>query len=110
MAQSTPSTSKSFNSDLLSLTVPSLPTPEGIEPNNSLTRVFSWFLTLSTFKLDLSNLTPQLISYPTPPGLITPSSKSVAATPPTGNPYPSCPSGNTTICFLTPGKVETFTA
>jgi hypothetical protein len=40
-----------------------------------------------------SNLTPQLISKPMPPGEITPSGSAVAATPPTGNPYPSCMSG-----------------
>src|SRR5262245_44549873 len=37
--------------------------------------------------------TPQLMSYPTPPGETTPSSGSNAATPPTGKPYPERPSG-----------------
>jgi hypothetical protein len=40
----------------------------------------------------------------------TPSSRSVAATPPIGKPYPSWPSGNTTTCFWAPGKAATFTA
>ena len=54
--------------------------------------------------------TPQLMSYPTPPGLTTPSFSSVAATPPTGNPYPSCPSGSTTTCPTMPGSDATLAA
>ena len=35
-----------------------------------------------------SSLTPQLMSYPIPPGEITPVGNLVAATPPIGKPYP----------------------
>ena len=70
----------------MSLTAPLEPTPEGIELKRSLTSSFSFERTICSVKFERSNLTPQLISYPTPPGLIIPSSASIAATPPTGNP------------------------
>src|SRR5262249_25652933 len=54
--------------------------------------------------------TPQLISNPIPPGEIAPSGKRVAATPPTGNPYPSCMSGIPRAASTIPGSVVTLTS
>src|SRR3990167_4935888 len=64
------------------------PTPDGMFANRVLTSVSSLLLISILLNPVLSNLTPQLISYPTPPGETTPSSISNAATPPIGNPYP----------------------
>src|SRR5215211_2406657 len=89
IAQLVPSTNNSSISDLVSLNAPSLPTPVGTDLNSSLIRSFSLGLKSDSLSTVLISLTPQLISYPTPPGLTTPSCRSVAATPPTGNPYPS---------------------
>ncbi|OQC62312.1 MAG: hypothetical protein BWX50_01645 [Euryarchaeota archaeon ADurb.Bin009] len=52
--------------------------------------------------------TPQLMSNPTPPGDMTPSVMSNAATPPMGNPYPQWMSGMASECFTIPGRVATF--
>ncbi len=52
--------------------------------------------------------TPQLMSNPTPPGDMTPSVLSNAATPPMGNPYPQWMSGMASECFTIPGRVATF--
>ena len=54
------------------------------------------------------SLTPQLISKPTPPGEMTPSSRENAATPPMGNPYPQWISGMARAFFMMPGIVATF--
>ncbi len=54
------------------------------------------------------SLTPQLMSKPTPPGDMTPSVMSNAATPPIGNPYPQWISGMASECFTIPGRVATF--
>ena len=44
------------------------------------------------------------MSKPTPPGLTTPSSMSVATTPPTGRPYPWWMSGMASDAFTMPGQ------
>ena len=54
------------------------------------------------------NRTPQLMSNPTPPGDMTPSVMSNAATPPMGNPYPQWISGMASEFFTIPGRVATF--
>ena len=109
-AQSTPLTITSSSSDFLSRTAPFEPTPEGMAPNRSDITSFMRGRICSSSRSVLSSLTPQLMSYPTPPGLIMPSSASMAATPPTGNPYPSCPSGSTTPCPTMPGMDATLQA
>ena len=52
--------------------------------------------------------TPQLMSNPTPPGEMTPSSRENAATPPMGNPYPQWISGMPSEYRTIPGRVATF--
>src|SRR5205809_1033535 len=49
--------------------------------------------------------TPQLMSNPIAPGLITPRSASVATTPPTGRPYPWWMSGIASAALTIPGRV-----
>ena len=55
-----------------------------------------------------SSRTPQLMSKPTPPGETTPSSTVVAATPPTGNPYPQWKSGMAMEAPTIPGRHATL--
>jgi len=72
----------------VNLNFPLEPTPEGIFEKSLFKSSSTLFCISSFLKFVLSNLTPQFISYPTPPGDITPLSTSKAATPPIGNPYP----------------------
>ena len=67
--------------------------PDGMLRLSSWTRLSSRGATVACDRLEVSSRTPQLMSYPTPPGEMTPSATRVAATPPTGKPYPSCMSG-----------------
>ena len=62
------------------------PRPDGTFSNMEFTRSLIFGLTSSTVRLVCTNRTPQLMSKPTPPGDNTPSSESVAATPPMGKP------------------------
>src|SRR4030042_777963 len=57
-----------------------------------------------------TSLTPQLTSYPMPPGEMIPFSESKAATPPMGNPYPQCMSGIASDFPTMPGRQATFAA
>ena len=59
---------------------------------------------------EASKRTPQLMSYPTPPGEMMPSCARNAATPPTGKPYPSWASGMAWAVPAMPGRVETLTS
>jgi hypothetical protein len=87
MDQLTPSDSISSRSFIESLIFLFDPSPLGTLSKISF--VSSFILDSASFlsRLVLITLTPQFMSYPTPPGLTTPfSSMSVAATPPIGNP------------------------
>ena len=48
------------------------------------------------------------MSNPIPPGDITPFSRSNAATPPIGKPYPQCASAMAYAYFTIPGSIATF--
>ena len=109
-AHRTPLVITSSSCEPLSDTAPFEPTPDGIELNRSATSSLSLGLASASDRFVRSRRTPQLMSYPTPPGLIMPSSASMAATPPTGNPYPSWPSGSTTTWPTTPGIDATLVA
>jgi len=63
-----------------------LPTPEGMFLYKASKISCLFFRKSSTLMLVERTLTPQFISYPTPPGEIIPSFKSNTATPPIGKP------------------------
>ncbi len=84
------------------------PTPVGMVRKSS--EVTSWrrARTSSAPIRVVMTRTPQLMSYPTPPGEMAPSSRSTAATPPMGNPYPQWMSGMASDHFTIPGRWATF--
>ncbi len=86
MAQLTPLVRSSLIWEPCTKILPLLPTPLGILTEIPYIILLRFFLISLEFKLVLKTLTPHEISNPTPPGDITPSSMSVAATPPIGNP------------------------
>ena len=81
-----PLASSSSISSFESLVCPPLPTPDGTCLNSSFRRSLSFGLMSCSVQSVLRSRTPQLMSYPIPPGLITPFSESTAATPPIGKP------------------------
>jgi hypothetical protein len=86
-AQRAPLVSTRSTSRLETLILPFDPMPDGTLLYIAATRVFSTSCFRSARSSPVrSNLTPQLISYPTPPGDTTPFATSNAATPPIGNP------------------------
>ena len=89
---------------------PSLPTPRGIAASRWSITARSRGCSRSRSSSGLtSRRTPHEMSNPTPPGETTPpSSMSVAATPPIGNPYPQCTSGIAKEARTIPGSVATF--
>jgi len=86
-AQRAPSvTSRAPSARSFTLIVPSLPTPAGM--SRKIWRVMSRIpsFTSSSVRFVRTSRTPQLMSYPTPPGETIPFSASKAATPPIGKP------------------------
>ena len=65
-----------------------LPTPDGMFLNNASINSSSLSSMSACLRLVFINLTPQLMSKPTPPGETIPFFSLNAATPPIGNPYP----------------------
>ena len=79
--------------------MPFEPKPEGMLLKIEFNKFGREFLMFFSFKFVLRSLTPQFISYPTPPGEIIPESASVPATPPIQKPYPWCASESAIACF-----------
>ena len=87
---------------------PRLPAPAGIAREISWTSGSTRRPSSLASSGSASSRTPQLMSYPTPPGETTPSGSSVAATPPTGKPYPWWMSGIASAASTIPGSMATF--
>mmetsp|Transcript_195 Transcript_195/g.453 ORF Transcript_195/g.453 Transcript_195/m.453 type:complete len:221 (-) Transcript_195:838-1500(-) len=114
MAQSMPSDSRQSSCCMVQGMSPPAPTPTGMFLNKA-----SASLSLtpsspasSSVRLVRISLTPQLMSNPTPPGLIIAagSSMSNAATFPMQNPYPECTSGIARLAPTIPGRAATLAA
>jgi len=86
MAQVAPFSKTLFNSSMFNFRLLSLPTPDGTLSKILAKISFIFGITSSLVKLEVNNLTPQLMSKPIPPGEIPPCSASSAATPPMEKP------------------------
>ena len=86
MAQSTPSETALSSSWVDRRSLPPTPTPQGTSLNMRSMSSAAFGLTSSYVRSVRIRRTPQFMSYPTPPGVMIPSSMSKAATPPMGKP------------------------
>ena len=80
------------------------PTPDGMRRYKASVKSLSFSRMSGSVKLVAISRQPQLMSYPTPPGDTTPVSRSKAATPPMGKPYPQWTSGMASEKLTMPGR------